>query len=159
MGFIYCTLFPSFAFRILMLDDGSGLYLFLLFLVVVFTGDIFAYFTGRMLGKHRLMPALSPNKTVEGAIGGAIGSVLCALGFVLVLKLDVPLFYYAITAFLTSAVAQTGDLFESLLKRVAGVKDSGKIMPGHGGVLDRLDGVYFGAPVFYFLIFMSTFLS
>ncbi|MEZ4870876.1 MAG: phosphatidate cytidylyltransferase [Bdellovibrionales bacterium] len=148
-GFIYCTLFPSFAFRILLSDQG--IQLFMLLLVMVFAGDVFAYFTGRLFGQHRLMPALSPKKTVEGAIGGAIGSVACSMIYIHLVDIDFSLPYWGIglTAFITSATAQTGDLFESLLKRVAGVKDSGGIMPGHGGVLDRLDGVYFGAPVFY----------
>lgn len=147
LGFLYCTLFPSFAFKILLGD--KGIQIFLTFLSVVFAGDVFAYFFGKFFGKTRLMPALSPKKTVEGAVGGAFGSIVIALIANEIFTLEWTPFFTAISAVLTGVVAQTGDLFESLLKRNAGVKDSGRIMPGHGGVLDRLDGVYFGAPVFY----------
>ncbi len=96
-GFIYCTLFPSFAFRILLMDDGFKI--FFMFLVAVFMGDIFAYTFGRLFGKHRLMPALSPKKTVEGAIGGTVGSLASTVGVMYLLNLSFPPLAIAAIAF------------------------------------------------------------
>lgn len=147
LGLIYCGLFPMFALGVLQLENGIIWFLFLI--GHVFTGDIFAYFGGILFGKNKLMPNLSPSKTVAGSVSGIIGSIIagCVIGY-FGLK-TVPTFYLIGISFVGAVLAQTGDLFESLLKRVALVKDSGRIMPGHGGVLDRLDGVYFAAPLVY----------
>lgn len=119
-------------------------------LAVVFAGDTFAYFVGRALGRHKLYPVVSPKKTVEGAIGGLIGSVGVAVGFALLFWPGrVGPLYAALIGLVAGAVAQMGDLVESLIKRSCGVKDSGAILPGHGGMLDRLDGVLFAFPVVY----------
>ncbi|SMP17354.1 phosphatidate cytidylyltransferase [Desulfurobacterium pacificum] len=123
---------------------------FLLLLSLVWATDTFAYLTGKFFGKRKLIPAVSPKKTVEGAIGGTLGG---AITTVLIAKLlGIPLSYLQIliVLFLT-IIAQLGDLFESFYKRTFGVKDSGKILPGHGGVLDRLDSSLAVAP-FLFLI-------
>jgi phosphatidate cytidylyltransferase len=147
MGWLYCGLLPSFALRLLLLE--KGLAWFGLLLTLVFAGDVFAYFGGYFFGKNKLMPSLSPNKTVEGAVAGAIGSVIAGCLVAHFWLPEVSLLVVGVAALAAAIIAQAGDLFESLVKRVAGVKDSGKIMPGHGGVLDRLDGVYFAAPLVY----------
>jgi phosphatidate cytidylyltransferase len=117
---------------------GTGFFVVLWIFIVTWSTDIGAYFAGRRFGKHKLAPNLSPNKTVEGLIGGVVsatvlgGAYVLALGFVKSFLLLAPLFALA---------AQAGDLFESGMKRRAGVKDSGHWLPGHGGLLDRLDGL------------------
>jgi phosphatidate cytidylyltransferase len=150
LGLLYCGVFPAMAVKLLELPS-DGLWLFA-FLAVVFAGDSFAYFTGRLIGKTKLLEAVSPKKTIEGALGGLAGSGVVGLLFGLLVFRDVSLGMLVLTALVTGIFAQIGDLFESLLKRIANVKDSGSIMPGHGGVLDRLDGVLFAAPVFYILV-------
>jgi phosphatidate cytidylyltransferase len=139
----------------------SGALLLLLPLFVVWASDIGAYAVGRMLGRHKLIPAVSPGKTVEGAIGGLLASALVAWIYVdAVLAPAAQLgFRWRLTgvivfAIIVSAAAQLGDLAESLLKREAGVKDSSHLIPGHGGVLDRLDSLFFALPVSYFLLGM-----
>ncbi len=121
-----------------------------LLLAIVILADTFAFFVGHALGRRRLAPSLSPGKTVEGAIGGLVGGVLGAL---LVQKLalaELPPLHAAGLGVAVSALGIAGDLEESLLKRWAGAKDSGRLFPGHGGMLDRLDSLLFGAPVLYY---------
>ena len=149
MGFIYTALLPSFAIRTLFLPNGIEW--FILLLVVVFAGDTAAYFAGLKYGKKKLMPEVSPKKTVAGSIGGLGGSIVGAAIFGTWFFGAQSLISLLPAAALAGFLAQSGDLFESLLKRTCGVKDSGRIMPGHGGILDRLDGIYFAAPVFYLL--------
>lgn len=132
----------------------AGSFWVLLVMIVVWSSDTGAYFAGRGFGKHKLYPAVSPNKTVEGAIGGIIASV--GVGF-----LFNGLFGYAavwqpmqwwqvlVLTIPANLLAQMGDLAESLIKRAHQVKDSGNIIPGHGGMLDRIDGLIFAAPWFY----------
>jgi phosphatidate cytidylyltransferase len=127
----------------------GGQYFYLLAFVGAWITDTFAYFTGMLLGKHKLIPDVSPKKTVEGAVGGV---VFCTLSFVVFGLLynrfwladgdeAIPLLAMAIVGFVVSIVSQIGDLSLSLLKRKYGIKDFGKIFPGHGGVLDRFDSV------------------
>lgn len=126
-------------------------WLFVIMLIVM-TNDSAAYYTGSAFGKHRLYPLVSPKKSVEGAIGGLCGSLVGTLlaKFTFFPQLS---FTDAIaTALAVGMVGQAGDLFESLLKRSFGVKDSGTIIPGHGGVLDRLDSILFAAPVTYYYV-------
>jgi len=121
-------------------DTGSGLAL--LSLGLAWLGDTAAYFAGRFLGRHKLYEAVSPKKTVEGALGGLAGSLAWALlGSFLFLKGSLPPLHAVPLALVGGALGQAGDLGESLLKRSTGVKDSGAILPGHGGILDRLDAV------------------
>lgn len=143
LGFFYMGLLPSFAIRLLDLEHGQ--LWFITLLAIVFAGDIGAYLTGMTIGKHKLMPMISPKKTIEGSLGGLVFSVV--VGGVMATWLEKPIYPLAILALATGVIAQFGDLFESQLKRVADIKDSGKIMPGHGGVLDRIDGVLFACPV------------
>ncbi len=147
LGFVYCAMLPSFALTILRLDNGH--LWFLLLVTCVFSGDIFAYFGGSWFGREKLMPALSPNKTRAGAIAGLLGSVTASALVQHFSLQNTPMVVLIVAGALAGVLAQNGDLFESLIKRVADVKDSGRIMPGHGGVLDRLDGVYFAAPLIY----------
>lgn len=149
MGFFYCGIFPGLTVHIIAFDEGST-WLFGL-LAIVFTGDTFAYLTGRFFGKNKLLEAVSPKKTVEGSIGGLGGSALAGLVMGHFFLPSQPLWAIVLAALVTGLFAQVGDLFESLLKRIADVKDSGAIMPGHGGILDRVDGVLFAAPVYYVL--------
>jgi len=124
---------------------GGDLVLFVL--LVVWAGDTGAYFAGRFLGKHKLYPTVSPKKTWEGAFGGLAGSFAAAAALKL-FRLD-DIFHWvdvAVLAVVGGALAQVGDLAESLIKRSVGVKDSGSILPGHGGILDRIDAVLFFAP-------------
>ena len=125
-------------------------YLLLPFLLS-FGCDTFAYFTGLALGRHKLAPRVSPHKTVEGAVGGLAGNVLCALGFAWAMNRwfggAVPYGAMALLGLFCGAVAQVGDLSFSLIKREFGIKDYGRIFFAHGGVLDRFDSVIFVAPV------------
>lgn len=124
----------------------------LLFLLIVWAGDTGAYFTGKAWGRHRLYEMISPKKSWEGAIGGVV------FGYLVVLLIRVSWLdwlswpFIAVAPLFVGAVAQVGDLWESFLKRVYGKKDSGTILPGHGGFLDRFDGVLFGVPVMYGLV-------
>jgi phosphatidate cytidylyltransferase len=121
----------------------------LLLMTILMTSDTFAYFTGHAFGRRRLAPTISPGKTVEGALGGLVGGVVAALGIRVLGLPDMPLVHAVLLGLVVAAAGIAGDLFESLLKRWAGVKDSGRLFPGHGGMLDRLDSLLFGAPVLY----------
>ena len=138
-------------FGLIMVHDHirGGEYLYLLAFLGAWVTDIFAYFTGMLLGRHKLIPDVSPKKTVEGAIGGVVFCTLSFVGFGLIYNnfwvadggKTIPLAAMAIVGFLVSIVSQVGDLSLSLLKRKYGIKDFGKIFPGHGGVMDRVDSV------------------
>jgi phosphatidate cytidylyltransferase len=121
----------------------------LLLCAVIMGSDTTAFFVGHALGRHRLAPRISPGKTVEGTLGGLVGGVAAALG-VRALGLALPLADTVLLGVGVAAAGVLGDLVESLFKRWAGVKDSGRLFPGHGGVLDRLDSLLFGAPVLYY---------
>lgn len=147
VGIIYIPLFLSYIILIRNGDNGV-LWIFLL-LIVVFMGDTAAYYLGSYFGQHKLCPAVSPNKTIEGALGG----LAAGLGSGALIKtFYLPLLPWGLSLlfFLSIGIAgQVGDLFESQIKRVAHIKDSGSILPGHGGVLDRIDALLFAAPVAY----------
>ena len=149
-GVVYIPFLISFLISIRNGADGM-IWIFLL-LGVIFAGDISAYYVGSYLGQHKLNPAVSPGKTVEGAIGGLVGNLIAgAVG---------KYFFFpeiswglAILFFLAAGIAgQLGDLFESQLKRSSKIKDSGGILPGHGGFLDRIDALLFASPVAYLFI-------
>lgn len=150
MGFLYVGLFPALAIRLLRFDHGDVWFFGLL--AIVFSGDTLAYITGRFFGRRKLFESVSPKKTVEGAIGGLVGSGIAGVVIAQYLPDEGGSLAMVAAAAITGAFAQIGDLYESLLKRVADVKDSGSIMPGHGGILDRLDGVLFASPVYFSLV-------
>jgi phosphatidate cytidylyltransferase len=123
----------------------------LLLLRVIVVSDSAQYYTGRALGKRPLSPAISPKKTVEGAIGGVVfGTIAMTLAGHYVFRS--PIWMLALLGAAISLLGIVGDLFESLLKRSAGVKDSSNLIPGHGGVLDRIDSWLFAAPVYYIFV-------
>lgn len=117
-----------------------------LLMFIVMCGDTGAYYVGSSIGKRKLYPVVSPNKSVEGSLGGLAGSVAGAFFARWLFFSELGVFDCVATALLLGTLGQLGDLFESLLKRSFGVKDSGTIIPGHGGILDRLDSIIFAAP-------------
>ncbi len=121
-------------------------------LLVTFATDTGAFFTGRSIGRHPLAPGISPNKTWEGAVGGFLAAILAALLIDQFFGLGLPRWQPPIIGATVGVVAQWGDLLESKLKRVAQVKDSGNLIPGHGGMLDRLDSILLAIPAVYYLI-------
>ncbi len=128
----------------------QGLYFLLfIFFVIMFT-DIAAYYFGVKMGKHKLSPVISPKKTIEGALAGAICAIIA--GLIIGKLIGLSLFQSFMLAFIVTVMAQLGDLSESLIKRDAGVKDSGHSLPGHGGFLDRADSYLFSVPVAYYYI-------
>lgn len=127
---------------------NQGIEWFLCLLAVVFAGDIGAYVFGSLFGKTKIAPLLSPKKSLQGGLGGLAFSIGAALAFSVALP-NTPILVLFVCGLVGGFLGQIGDFFESLIKRVAGVKDSGSIMPGHGGILDRLDGVLLAAPLFY----------
>lgn len=156
LGFIYCGWFPLHLMFLRDLHDDqftSGLgFVVILFMSVLLT-DTGCYYAGCNLGKHKLAPVVSPNKTVEGAIGGAICAIIGSVVIGCFIN-GVHWYQSAILGLLCTTFAQIGDLCESLIKRDAGVKDSGDTLPGHGGFLDRTDSYIFTIPVaFYFCKF------
>jgi phosphatidate cytidylyltransferase len=150
-GLLYCLVFPFFALQLNKLTNGPQW--FLLLLLIVFFGDTFAYFGGRWFGRHKMMPRISPNKTWQGSAAGILGSCLAGMVHLYTafdeISAGLPWWQGLLFCIVCGFVAQTGDLMMSLVKRVGQIKDSGQIMPGHGGVLDRLDGVYMASPLVY----------
>ena len=136
-GFIYALL-PALALLWIRERDDQGLALLLWTFIVTWATDIGAYFAGRSFGKRKLAPSISPNKTVEGLFGGIVAESLFGGAWALITELGTALLALAP---IVAVAAQAGDLFESGMKRRAGVKDSGAWLPGHGGALDRLDGL------------------
>ncbi len=135
---------------------GNGRSWVFLALFATFGSDTAAFFVGRAIGKHKLAPTISPNKTWEGAIGGLLGAVIISLLFLLPtpVQLSASLTWWqaVILGLLISFFGQLGDLVESLLKRNVGVKDSGNLIPGHGGILDRMDSIVFAVVVVYYWV-------
>lgn len=128
-------------------EEGPGR--LLLLLVVLMATDTTAYFAGTTLGQRRLLPSVSPGKTVEGTLGGLAGGAVAAVVAARLGLVEVPALHALALGTGLALLGVLGDLFESLLKRWAGVKDSGRVFPGHGGMLDRLDSLLFGAPLLY----------
>jgi phosphatidate cytidylyltransferase len=145
-------------------EDGPALVVFLM--VCVWAGDIAALYIGRAIGKHKLAPRLSPGKTWEGTIASILGSILAAALVVwigdlltargnLILHITEPLWQTLLLAGILNIAAQLGDLLESAVKRGAGVKDSGTMLPGHGGILDRIDALLLATPVLWFALLLK----
>jgi phosphatidate cytidylyltransferase len=150
-GFYIGFLVPQLAL-LFELNEGRAWVAFVI--LVVMAGDTSAYFIGRRFGTRKLAPDLSPGKTVEGSIAYVIGSIVIGLLAAVLLGLPVALFEVVMLALVMSLLGQIGDLFESLIKRAFVVKDSGELLPGHGGVLDRLDSLIF--PVVFAKIYLKV---
>ena len=149
VGVFYVSTFGGLIGLIREWDQG----LFWLFFLMgtVWMNDTTAYFAGRFFGKHKLAPKVSPGKSIEGFFGGVVGSWLGFFIFWMIFKKPIPMAQGVILATIVAVVGPLGDLSESLLKRSVGAKDSGTMIPGHGGMLDRIDALLFAAPVVYFL--------
>lgn len=154
LGLVYLGLPLSYLTPLAEFEQGRFWLLFLL--VVVWSNDTFAYFTGRKFGKHKLAPVISPKKSIEGAIGGIVGGSVVGLLLVHFTGMDSSPLNTIIITVVVGLVAMAGDLAESLLKRGAGVKDSGTIIPGHGGVLDRIDSLIFPVPLLYYYLIIKA---
>jgi phosphatidate cytidylyltransferase len=155
VGIIYIPLFFSYLYLIRAIPD-KGVYLIWFVFILAFFTDTFAYFTGIAFGKTKLCPTVSPKKTVEGSIGGIIGATVGTIVYGLILNkigiIDISLIRLLLLGIIGSVISQFGDLSASSIKRFVNIKDYGKIMPGHGGVLDRFDSIIFVAPLIYYYI-------
>lgn len=150
LAFIYI---PFLLMHMVMLRQTEfGVQWLLVIMLIVMTNDSAAYYTGSKFGKNRLYPLVSPKKSIEGALGGLAGSVCGTLLAKATFFQQLTLTDALVTAVVIGMIGQAGDLFESLLKRSFGVKDSGTIFPGHGGVLDRMDSILFAAPATYYYV-------
>lgn len=148
LGLLYIALLL--AHFVLMRKMDTGRILILFTLVAVYFGDTTAFYIGRAYGKKKLAPRISPGKTVEGGLGAVAGSVAGAVISKLLFFPQLPLVHALILGAAVGVIGQLGDLWESLLKRSAQAKDSGALIPGHGGLLDRIDSVLFAAPLVYY---------
>lgn len=146
LGFFYIVI-PVYAIIKIRLHDANIL---LWMFAIIWSTDIFAFFAGRMLGGPKLAPTISPNKTWSGLAGGMVASML--IGFISAIMFNGGVLFFVCISVFFAALEQSSDLMESKIKRIFGVKDSGNIIPGHGGVLDRLDGMILLAPAILLLI-------
>lgn len=152
LGMIYIPFLFSFFTLTRQMEDGY-LYIWLILIGACAT-DTFAFFTGVTVGRVKIVPKISPKKTLEGCIGGVAGSVIAMTVFGACFRsvLDVPLTHFAVLGLICGIISQLGDWSASAIKRTVGIKDYGSIIPGHGGVLDRIDSILFTAPAVYFYI-------
>jgi len=157
-GVIYVALLAGFLVGVRVMPDAlanttiphlSSKLLTMFFAMVMMT-DTGAYYTGRSIGRHKLAPRISPGKTIEGAIGGFITAIITGPLCRLIFFPEIPLLHAALLGAAIGIIGQIGDLAESMLKRGADVKDSGTLLPGHGGMLDRVDSILFCAPLLYY---------
>lgn len=151
-GFFYVPVMLSFMYRVRVMEDGQ--YLVILIFIGSWICDTFAYFTGVLFGRHKMAPVLSPKKSVEGAIGGVLGSVLFGIIYGLLLgsrltAFSRPVLAFGVTAFFAALVSMVGDLLASAFKRSKGIKDYSRLIPGHGGILDRFDSIITVAPMIF----------
>lgn len=151
---IYAPVMLSFVFLTRQLENG--IYLVWMIFISSWISDTFAYLTGVLLGKHKLAPVLSPKKSIEGSAGGIVGAALFGAAFGAYLDSALGLEHFvvllAVVGGVGSVISQVGDLAASAIKRNHEIKDYGKLIPGHGGIMDRFDSVIFTAPITYFLI-------
>jgi phosphatidate cytidylyltransferase len=159
LGIIYIPFLLSFAIMTRNLERGFE-FIWLVLIGSIMT-DVFAYFVGVSLGKNKIIPHISPKKTIEGSIGGAIGCMLIMMlyGKVIMNRMGaapISLYHFAVMGFLCGVVAQFGDWAASAIKRYSGIKDFGNLIPGHGGIMDRVDSILFVSPLVY--IYVSLFL-
>lgn len=159
-GVFYIALMLSYIYKVRVLNDG--IYVVWLVFVSSWGNDTFAYFTGVLLGKHKMAPKLSPKKSVEGAIGGVVGATLLGLlyGYIVSGRMTEffvhPVYTFGIASCIGAVLAIVGDLAASAVKRNHNIKDYGKLIPGHGGILDRFDSVIFTAPAVYWAVFIMN---
>ncbi len=146
-GVLYVAGLGGYSLLIRNFGDGERLILFLL--LIVWLGDIAAYYGGKRFGKKPLAPVVSPNKTMEGAIAGLVGSLAAGAIAGYWFWGHIAMAHCLLVALICGTIGQFGDLAESLLKRYAGIKNSGNVLPGHGGILDRIDSLLFAGPMFY----------
>lgn len=150
-GLIYVTTMLSFVFKVRMLEHG--IYLVWLIYVGAWGSDTCAYCVGKLIGKHKMPSKLSPNKTIEGCVGGVVGAALIGFIYAMVFWSDSTVWIqFAVIGAASSVISQIGDLTASAIKRNHEIKDYGHLIPGHGGILDRFDSIIFTAPVVYYLI-------
>lgn len=128
--------------------DPAGVKLLFFYLVCIWVGDSGAYYVGRNFGRHKMSPRISPNKTIEGLLGGVVTTYAAAAAAAFILDLEMEPIHIAALATILAAAAPSGDLVESQFKRDSGVKDSSSLLPGHGGFLDRTDSLFYAAPLF-----------
>jgi CDP-diglyceride synthetase len=154
-GVLYVSLLFGFLYLIRSIPD-KGVYLIWFVFICSWFSDTFAYFAGSAFGKTKLCPEVSPHKTVEGSIGGVIGSTIGCTIYGLILGqygiVNLPIYHLLIIGVIGSIISQFGDLVASSVKRNVGIKDYGKLIPGHGGILDRFDSILFVAPLIYYYI-------
>ena len=149
-GLFYVTLMLAFVFKVRFL--AGGILLVWLIYIGAWGSDTCAYCVGKLIGKHKLPSALSPNKTIEGCLGGILGAALIGFLFALAFYKDTAYWWqFALIGGVSSVISQIGDLTASAIKRNHDIKDYGKLIPGHGGILDRFDSIIFTAPVVYIL--------
>ncbi|UCH51567.1 MAG: phosphatidate cytidylyltransferase [Chloroflexota bacterium] len=153
-GILYIGWMLSYWVEIRSLEAGKELVFLAMF--TTFVNDTSAFFVGRAWGKHALAPSISAGKTWEGAIGGLLASVVASLILSIIFPLPFNYWQIALLGCIISLFAQLGDLVESLLKRNTGVKDAGKLLPGHGGILDRLDSLIFTGVIVYYCVVLAT---
>ncbi|WPC40691.1 phosphatidate cytidylyltransferase [Clostridium sp. JS66] len=152
-AFLYIAVF--FSFIVLVDNKPYGKYLVWLIFLASWLCDTFAYYAGKAFGKTKLCPKVSPKKTVEGSLGGILGSIICCGIFGLVLNLkgiNIPVYNFFIIGAFCGTICQLGDLTASSIKRYVGVKDYSNLIPGHGGILDRFDSILFSSVVVYYYL-------
>lgn len=159
-GFVYVVVLMSFLYLIRMTDDG--IYTFWLIFIGSWICDTCAYLTGVTCGKHKMSPVLSPKKSIEGAIGGVLGAAAVGAIYGAVVgnyleSVSNPILVFAIMCGVAGLVSMVGDLSASAIKRNYEIKDYGKLIPGHGGILDRFDSVIFIAPVIYYILYFVNY--
>jgi phosphatidate cytidylyltransferase len=153
-GILYIGWMLSYWVELRSLEAGKGLVFWAMF--TTFASDTSAFFIGRRWGKHALAPSISPGKTWEGAIGGLLASIIASLILRTIFPLPFSYWQIALLGCVISLFAQLGDLAESLLKRNTGVKDAGKLIPGHGGIMDRIDSLIFTGVIVYYCVVLAT---
>lgn len=153
LGFLYVGIL--FSFIPMVSDKTNGQYLVWLIFIGSWMADTLAYYSGKYLGKKKLCPEVSPNKTIAGSVGGFIGSIIGCGIYGYIIQIDIQLIHFILIGALCGIMGQLGDLVASSIKRYVGIKDYSNLIPGHGGILDRFDSILFNSlVVFYYLTFI-----
>lgn len=163
--FAFVYIVPAFIIMAIIRDKEYGAYIVALIFLSASITDVFAYFVGKAIGKHKLAPHLSPNKTIEGSVGGSLISTLVFLSCALIFNNYFHIFEVTggsvtiilIIGLVASIIAQLGDLSASAIKRITGIKDYGHLIPGHGGIMDRMDSTLFTAPALYIILYILVY--